>query len=65
MVPGGTVQTKVFSTNQKGLGTNSNLLRNARWNLHFSCMLTTGNKPVLCMLGLLSTIITDQGEGAI
>jgi len=28
------VTTKIFSTNQKGLGANSNLLRNARWNLH-------------------------------
>ena len=36
-VPGGTVQTKIFSTNQKRLGTNSNLLRNARWNLRFFC----------------------------
>jgi len=36
-VLGGTVQTKIFSTNQKRLGTNSNLLRNARWNLRFSC----------------------------
>jgi len=36
-VLGGTVQTKIFSTNQKGLGTNSDLLRNARWNLCFSC----------------------------
>jgi len=38
-VPGGTVQTKIFSTNQKRLGTNSDLLRNARWNLHFSFFL--------------------------
>ena len=36
-VPGGTVQTKMFSTNQKGPGTNSSLLRNARLNLHISC----------------------------
>jgi len=36
-VPGGTVQPKIFSTNKKGLGTDSNLLLNARWNLHFSC----------------------------
>ena len=36
-VPGGTVQTKILSTNQKGLGTNSDLLQNARWNIHFSC----------------------------
>jgi len=38
-VPGGTAQTKIFSTDQKGLGTNSNLVRlgNARWNIRFSC----------------------------
>jgi len=35
-VPGGTVQTKTFGTNQKKLDTNSNLLRNARWNLRLS-----------------------------
>jgi len=35
--PGGTVQTKMFSTNKKGLGENSNLMRNARWSLRFSC----------------------------
>ena len=37
MVLEGTVQTKIFSTNQKRLCTNSNLLRNARRNIHFSC----------------------------
>jgi len=36
-VPGGTVQTKIFSTNQKRFGIRSNFLRNARWNLRFSC----------------------------
>ena len=36
-VPGGTVQTKIFSTKQKGLGTDSNFLLKARWNLNFSC----------------------------
>jgi len=35
--PGGSVQTKTSSTNNKGLGTNSNLPRNAHWNLHFCC----------------------------
>jgi len=27
-VPGGTVQAKIFSTNKKGLGTDSNVLQN-------------------------------------
>ena len=36
MVPLGTVETKFFAANQQGLGTNSNLLRNARWNLDLS-----------------------------
>jgi len=33
----GTLQTRIFSTNPKGLGANSNLLWNARWNLEFFC----------------------------
>ena len=37
MVPWGNVETKFFAANQQGLGTNSNLLRNARWNLDLSC----------------------------
>jgi len=36
-VPGGTVQTKIFNTNQTGLDTNSNLFRNVHWSLRFSC----------------------------
>ena len=36
IAPGGVVPKKICNTNTKGLGTYSNLLRNARWNLHFS-----------------------------
>jgi len=49
-VPVGTVHTKIFSTNKKGVGTNSDLPRNALGTIilhgsHFSIWTTVSNVP--------------------
>jgi len=48
MVPGGTVQTEALSANQKEVGTRSNSLRNARWNLDLSDVICPTSFVVIC-----------------